>query len=56
MTITRRDILIREAALELYAALKALVDLLNDDLDPETAAAWDAAVAALAKAEGRGRS
>lgn len=37
----------------LLAALKHLVECLNDDLDPEQCAAWDAALAAIAKAEGR---
>jgi len=41
------------AAPELLAALKRLVGLLNDDLDPDQCAAWDDAVAAIAKAEGR---
>ena len=41
------------AAPELLATLKGLVDLLNDDLDPAQCAAWDAAVVAIAKAEGR---
>ena len=41
------------AAPELLAACKALVDLLNDDLDSDQCAAWDACVAAIAKAEGR---
>lgn len=40
------------AAPELLATLQRLVDLLNEDLDPEQAAAWDAAVAAIAKAKG----
>ncbi len=41
------------AAPDLLATLKALIDLLNEDLDPDQCAAWDAAVAAIAKAEGR---
>lgn len=40
------------AAPDLLATLKTLVGLLNDDLQEEAAAAWDAAVAAIAKAEG----
>lgn len=35
------------------AALKALIDGLNEDLDSELASAWDAGFAAIAKAEGR---
>lgn len=41
------------AAPELLDTLRRLVDVLNDDLDPEQCAVWDAAVAAIAKAEGR---
>ena len=41
------------AAPDLYEALKRLVALLNDDLDDQQAEAWDAACAALAKAEGQ---
>lgn len=41
------------AAPELLTALKALVDLLNDDLDSEQCAAWGSAVAAINKAEVR---
>jgi len=40
------------AAPELLAALKSLVDVLNDDLNSDQCAAWDTAVAAIVKAEG----
>jgi hypothetical protein len=38
------------AAPELLAACRALVDVLNDDLDTEQCAAWDTARDAIAKA------
>ena len=41
------------AAPELLDAAKQLLDLLNDDMDSEQCAAWDAMSAAIAKAEGR---
>ena len=41
------------AAPDLLTSAKALIDLLNDDMDEEQCAAWDAVHAAIAKAEGR---
>lgn len=41
------------AAPDLLAALKDLVESLNNDLDDKQAAAWDAGRAAIAKAEGQ---
>jgi hypothetical protein len=41
------------AAPDLLAACRALVSTLNADLTSEQCDAWDAAVAAMAKAEGR---
>jgi hypothetical protein len=38
---------------ELLDVLKRLVGLMNEDLDDEQCNAWDAAVALIAKAEGR---
>jgi len=52
-TTREADARLIAAAPELLTTLNALVDLLNQDLDPEQCAAWDAAVAAIAKAEGR---
>jgi hypothetical protein len=37
----------------LLSALRGLVECLNGDMDPEQCKAWDAAVAALERAEGR---
>lgn len=61
MTITRRDLLIRDAALDLYAALKHAVAV---DAEwrrengepirtPEYQESYDRVIAAIAKAEGR---
>ena len=43
---------ILESRDELLNALKRLVEVLNDDLDPAQCEAWDAARAAIANAEG----
>jgi hypothetical protein len=40
------------AAPELLEACKRMLDLLNDDMDEEQCAAWDAMSAAIDKAEG----
>lgn len=39
---------------ELIAALRGLLDVLNDDMDSEACAAWDHARDVLARAEGSG--